>query len=66
MQLTINGRRRDFTTPLTINQLLQQLELPPERVVVELNREILALGAQADRPLQDGDILELIQFVGGG
>lgn len=66
MQLNINGKLRDFTEPLTISQLLQQLELAPERVVVELNREILTVDLQTNVQLKDGDTLELIQFVGGG
>ena len=66
MQLNINGQLRTVTSPLSIGQLLQQLELVPERVVVELNREILTPDTQADIQLNDGDSLELIQFVGGG
>jgi thiamine biosynthesis protein ThiS len=65
MQLKINGQRRDFEQQLTISQLLQQLQLAPERVVVELNKEILTADAH-DRKLNDGDSLEIIQFVGGG
>ena len=66
MQLNINGQPRNVTAPLNIGQLLQQLELAPERVVVELTREILTPDTQADIQLNDGDSLELIQFVGGG
>lgn len=65
MQLTINGQLREFESPLTISQLLQQLELEPQRVVIELNRNILTAEAH-DTELHEGDILELIQFVGGG
>jgi sulfur carrier protein len=35
-------------------------------VVVELNREILARDAYGETPVQDGDTLELVHFVGGG
>ena len=65
MQLQINGQPREFSTPLTISQLLQQLDLAPERVVIELNREILTAEAHGTA-LKDGDTLEVIQFVGGG
>ena len=65
MQLNINGQLRNFSEPLTISQLLQQLELAPERVVVELNKEILTAESHSTQ-LNDGDALELIQFVGGG
>jgi thiamine biosynthesis protein ThiS len=65
MQLIINGQLRDFTSPLTISQLLQQLDLSPKRVVIELNTKILTAEAHTTQ-LKDGDTLELIQFVGGG
>ena len=66
MYLSVNGQGREFPQPLNVEQLLEQLELKPERVVVELNREILTVDRHADIQLQDGDSLELIQFVGGG
>lgn len=65
MQLNINGRLRDFTEPISISELLQQLDLAPERVVIELNKKILTIDAHHTL-LKDGDALELIQFVGGG
>jgi sulfur carrier protein len=65
MQLNINGQLRDFTEPMSISQLLQQLDLTPERVVIELNKQILTADAH-NTALKDGDALELIQFVGGG
>ena len=65
MRLTINGQTRDYNKQLTIAQLLQELELPTDRVVVELNREILTANAH-DTQLNDGDTLEVVQFVGGG
>ena len=66
MDLWVNGRNREFPQPLNVEQLLEHLELNPERVVVELNREILTIDKHADIQLQDGDTLELIQFIGGG
>jgi len=66
MHLCVNGKKKEFPQPLNVEQLLKHLELKPKRVVVELNRDILTADKHADIQLQDGDILELIQFVGGG
>jgi len=66
MQININGQNRTFTAPLNVTELLGQLQLAAERVVVELNREILTTDHHSTTLLQDGDQLELIQFVGGG
>ena len=38
----------------------------PEKIVVERNRDIVPAGTFAETALQDGDTLELLQFVGGG
>jgi len=65
MTLIINGQQRNFEEQLTIHQLLDKLELTADRVVIELNREILTATAH-DTQLKDGDTLEIIQFVGGG
>jgi sulfur carrier protein len=66
MQLTINGTLKEYQEPLTVQQLLQHLQLSQERVVVELNREILAPEMHINTELKAGDTLELVQFVGGG
>ena len=66
MKLTINGKINDYTEQLTVEQLLQQLNLEPNQVVVELNRNILTPDLHSTSNLNDGDSIELVQFVGGG
>ncbi len=66
MKLIINGKTNDYTEQLTVEQLLQQLNLEPDQVVVELNRNILTPDLHNTSNLSDGDSLELVQFVGGG
>jgi thiazole synthase len=46
--------------------LLRHLELRPERVAVELNRELVPRGRHAETPLGEGDELEVVTLVGGG
>ncbi|HEX6632080.1 MAG TPA: sulfur carrier protein ThiS [Gemmatimonadaceae bacterium] len=65
--LTLNGERREMTDGLTLGRLLRELELDPQLIVVERNREILRDRAAYDGlALADGDVLELVHFVGGG
>lgn len=66
MKITINGKIKEYQEQLTVQQLLQRLKLPSDRVVVELNGSILPLDAHIDTKLKTGDIVELVQFVGGG
>jgi thiazole synthase len=66
MTLTINGDQRTVDDAHTVEQLLLSLKLDPRAVVVELNREIIRRPMIAATPVVDGDIVEIVHFVGGG
>lgn len=66
MQLTINGDSRTITDVGTVEQLLRALKLDARAVVVELNREIIRRPAVATTVVADGDVVEIVHFVGGG
>jgi sulfur carrier protein len=51
---------------LNIVRLLQVLQVAPERVAVELNREIVRQPAWETTLIENGAELEVVQFVGGG
>jgi sulfur carrier protein len=51
---------------LTIAQLLEDLNIRPGRVVIELNRAIISRDAYGSAILKKGDTLEIVHFVGGG
>jgi thiamine biosynthesis protein ThiS len=63
----VNGETREVPTGWRLSDLLQDLALDPRLIVVECNREILRDRQAFDEvELQDGDVLELVHFVGGG
>jgi thiamine biosynthesis protein ThiS len=65
MKVFINGEARDFHgTSLT--ELITQLDLPPARIAVELNREVVRRSDWDGIMLKDDDRLEIVHFVGGG
>ncbi len=66
MQLTINGESRTLDPVDTVDAMLRQLGLDPRGVVVELNRAIIRRADIAGAPVQDGDTVEIVHFVGGG
>jgi thiamine biosynthesis protein ThiS len=66
MMLTINGENREFHSISMISTLLDQLGMKPDRVAVELNRELIPRDRWAATELSDGDRLEIVHFVGGG
>jgi thiamine biosynthesis protein ThiS len=66
MNLIINGEAREFGQLATVSDLISQLGMKPDRVAVELNRELVPRGRWAATPLKNGDKLEIVHFVGGG
>jgi thiamine biosynthesis protein ThiS len=64
--IKVNGQDHMVPSPATLADLLQQLDLDPRAVVVELNREIVRQPRLAETPLANGDTVELVHFVGGG
>jgi sulfur carrier protein len=70
MNLHINGEPRTFadpaSTPFTLAALIESLNMKPDRVAVELNREIVPRNLWSETPLKEGDRLEIVHFVGGG
>ena len=67
MEITVNGEKRvGLTSPLTIAELLEQLEIKPKSIIVELNFEIVAKNKVNVTTVRDGDTIEIIRLVGGG
>ena len=66
MNLIINGEDRLFDSTLTISALLDRLGMKPDRVAVELNRELVPRERWTETQLADDDKLEIVHFVGGG
>jgi len=66
MNLTINGQARILSPAATLTALVEQLGMKSDRVAIELNREIVPRERWAETPLQNGDQLEIVHFVGGG
>jgi sulfur carrier protein len=66
IELVINGEARSFPAPLTLDRLVQTLDLTGKRIAIEKNGEIVPRSQHADTPLASGDRLEIVVAVGGG
>ncbi|HKH91025.1 MAG TPA: sulfur carrier protein ThiS [Gemmatimonadaceae bacterium] len=65
--LTVNGDPRTVAPGISLADFLASLKLDPRMVVIEHNRTILRdRGAYASLILMNGDVLEIVHFVGGG
>lgn len=63
--VTINGKQQDAAGK-TLPELLESEGYDPVRVAVELNYDIVPKAKYAETTLNDGDIVEIVSFVGGG
>ena len=66
MRLTINGEVREVPGGLTLTALLEHLALTDGPVAIERNREVVPRSQHGQVRLEAGDVLEIVQFVGGG
>ena len=66
MAIRVNGETRQVPLELTIHQLLSELQLPVDRVAVELDKCIVSKRDWTTTRLAPGAQLEIVQFVGGG
>jgi len=66
MNLIINGEDRQFDSTFSVSALLERLGMKPDRVAVELNRNLVPRERWTSTSLSDGDRLEIVHFVGGG
>ncbi len=66
MKVRINGKEQEIVEITTLKDLLDQLGLDCSRVAVELNYKILERDKFESTELSDGDVVEIVRFVGGG
>ena len=64
--VSLNGEPREVPAGLTLLGLLLHLKIDPQRIAVELNREIVRKPNWDSTPINNGAQLEVVEFVGGG
>ena len=69
MKITVNGKETTIAEnpDRTVDSLLEELDVSQRLyVTVELNGEILDRSAYETTPVNDGDVIEFLYFMGGG
>ena len=66
IQIVVNGEKREVPEGLEVTALLTHLGLPPARVAIERNMQILPRSEWGATPVQSGDQYEIVHLVGGG
>jgi sulfur carrier protein len=66
VEIFFNGEPRVVPEGTSVAGLLEQLEIRPKQVAVEVNLELVPRTRHAERLLAAGDRLEVVTLVGGG
>lgn len=70
MTITLNGEAREIEPGTTVAMLVEIISGDESRdsrgVAIERNLEIVPKSEYASTPIEDGDRIEVVQFVGGG
>jgi thiamine biosynthesis protein ThiS len=66
MNITINGEKKNFSQPVSILSILNNLNIDKKKIAIELNLEIVPKSSYENTIIKNGDSLEIIEFIGGG
>jgi thiamine biosynthesis protein ThiS len=66
VKIRLNGDPYELPAPLSIAALLDSLQIEPRRVAVEHNLDIIKRARYETTIVNEGDEVEIVNFVGGG
>jgi sulfur carrier protein len=66
MRVIVNGEMLEQSNAATVSELLRELHINSDRVAVEVNLAIVKKEAFSTFRLNEGDKVEIVNFVGGG
>ena len=66
MRIKVNGETRDVADRTSLSDLVSELQLKPEQVAIEVNREVVRRARWPEVVLAEADVVEIVHFVGGG
>ena len=64
--MKVNGKDMELKGTKTLDKLLDELQINKDKVVVELDGEIITKESFAEIILKNSNVIEVISFVGGG
>lgn len=66
MRVYLNGESKEVSESQTLADLVDELDLPAQRIAVELNRTVIRRSEWVNTKITDDDRIEIVHFVGGG
>lgn len=66
MRITVNGEPYELSEGSTVRTLIEALQLTGGPVAVERNGDVVVRSEHSTSVLREGDVVEIVHFVGGG
>mgnify|MGYP000378820514 CR=1 FL=1 len=66
MRVTVNGDVRELRDGVSVEEFVRELGFAARRIAVALNLDVLPRAEYGTRRLREGDVVEIVQFIGGG
>jgi thiamine biosynthesis protein ThiS len=66
IKIKLNGKNRSVDHGSSLNELINNLNIPIKKVAIEFNKEIIDKKSIKKIKLKNNDIIEIVHFIGGG
>ncbi len=66
IQIKVNGESVEIESTMSVQQLLNTVDVPPNYLAVEVNADVVPREDYASTMVNEGDDVEVVTLVGGG
>ena len=66
IKITVNGKQMQVITKYSLKSLITKLNMPLNKIAIELNKKIIDKKRISKIKLKKGDKIEIVHFIGGG
>ena len=66
IKITVNGKQMQVIPKFSLNSLITKLNMPLNKIAIELNKKIIDKKKISKIYLQNEDKIEIVHFIGGG
>ena len=66
IKISVNGKKAFLKEKETLSRLIQDMNIPLNKVAIELNKEIVNKKKLNNIKLSNNDKVEIVHFIGGG
>ena len=66
INIKLNGKKTIVDDQISLNKILKNFNISTNRVAIELNKEIVNKKKLSSIKIRNNDIIEIVNFIGGG